>query len=80
MTNHSLSTLLDDYALNAMMAFMQLYAPAEWPGDPDDQDKCCRDIACRSYYMAAAMLEARTVLHGAIVTAGQAEAEEPQDD
>lgn len=80
MTNPSLSNLLDDYALNAMMAFMQLYAPAEWPGDPDEQNKCCIDIAYRSYHMATAMLEARTALYGAIVTAGQAEAEDPQDD
>ena len=76
----SLSTLLDDYAMNAMLAFMQLYAPAELPGKSEEMDRFCLDIALRSYNMAVAMLEARTSLHGAIATQGQTEAEGPQDD
>jgi hypothetical protein len=53
--------LLDDYAMNAMVALMQVYAPEEWPKEHDDADKCpCDFISTRSYYMAAAMIDARS--------------------
>jgi len=55
----SLTALLDDYAMNAMIALMQVYAPEEWPEGQEKADKWCNFISTRSYYMAAAMMDAR---------------------
>lgn len=63
----SLTSLLDDYAMNAMVALMQAYAPEEWPVEHDDADKWCDFIATRSYYMATAMMDARHMLHKVLV-------------
>lgn len=44
-TNSSLETtlvnLLDDYAMNSMVALMQIYAPEEWPEDGDEAVEWC---------------------------------------
>lgn len=63
----SLTILLDDYAMNAMLALMQMYAPAEWPKEHDDADKWCDFISTRSYYMAAAMMDARSSFHNVLI-------------
>ena len=65
-TDPSLTTLLDDYAMNAMLALMQVYAPGEWPVEHDDADKWCDFISTRSYYMAAAMMDARHTFHSVL--------------
>lgn len=62
----SLTALLDDYAMNAMLALMQVYAPEEWPAEHDDADKWCDFISTRAYYMATAMLDARHTLHSVL--------------
>ena len=66
-TDPSLTTLLDDYAMNAMVALMQVYAPAEWPKEHEDADKWCDFISTRSYYMAAAMMDARSSFHNVLI-------------
>ena len=66
-TDLSLTTLLDDYAMNAMVALMQVYAPTEWPKEHDDADKWCDFISTRSYYMAAAMMDARSSFHNVLI-------------
>ena len=66
-TDPSLTTLLDDYAMNAMLALMQVYAPGEWPVEHDDADKWCDFISTRSYYMAAAMMDARSSFHNVLI-------------
>ena len=66
-TDPSLTALLDDYAMNAMLALMQVYAPAEWPKEHDDADKWCDFISTRSYYMAAAMMDARSSFHNVLI-------------
>ena len=63
----SLTALLDDYAMNAMVALMQVYAPAEWPKEHEDADKWCDFISTRSYYMAAAMMDARSSFHNVLI-------------
>jgi hypothetical protein len=63
----SLTTLLDDYAMNAMVALMQVYAPEEWPKEHDDADKWCDFISTRSYYMATAMMDARSSFHNVLI-------------
>jgi hypothetical protein len=66
-TDPSLTTLLDDYAMNAMLALMQVYAPEEWPKEHEDADKWCDFISTRSYYMAAAMMDARSSFHNVLL-------------
>ena len=75
-TDPSLTTLLDDYAMNAMLALMQVYAPAEWPEEHGDADKWCDFISTRSYYMAAAMMDARSSFHNVLIDLAK---EEEQD-
>ena len=67
LADSSLTTLLDDYAMNAMVALMQVYAPEEWPAEHDDADKWCDFISTRSYYMAAAMMDARSSFHNVLI-------------
>ena len=67
MSDPSLTSLLDDYAMNAMVALMQVYAPEEWPKEHDDADKWCDFISTRSYYMAAAMMDARSSFHNVLI-------------
>ena len=65
----SLTSLLDDYAMNAMVALMQVYAPEESPKDHDDANEWhnwCNFISTRSYYMATAMIDARSKLHSVL--------------
>ena len=52
MTDPSLVTLLDDYAMNSMIALMQIYAPEEWPADKDEAIKWCDWICTRSYFIS----------------------------
>jgi hypothetical protein len=75
-TDTSLTTLLDDYAMNAMLALMQVYAPEEWPKEHEDADKWCNFISTRSYYMAAAMMDARSSFHNVLLDVAK---EEEQD-
>jgi hypothetical protein len=75
-TDTSLTTLLDDYAMNAMLALMQVYAPEEWPKEHEDADKWCDFISTRSYYMAAAMMDARSSFHNVLLDFAK---EEEQD-
>jgi hypothetical protein len=75
-TDTSLTTLLDDYAMNAMLALMQVYAPEEWPKEYEDADKWCDFISTRSYYMAAAMMDARSSFHNVLLDVAK---EEEQD-
>jgi hypothetical protein len=75
-TDTSLTTLLDDYAMNAMLALMQVYAPEEWPKEHEDADKWCDFISTRSYYMAAAMMDARSSFHNVLLDVAK---EEEQD-
>ena len=72
----SLTSLLDDYAMNAMLALMQVYAPEEWPKEHEDADKWCDFISTRSYYMAAAMMDARSSFHNVLLDVAK---EEEQD-
>lgn len=76
LTDPSLTTLLDDYAMNAMVALMQVYAPEEWPKEHDDADKWCDFISTRSYYMAASMMDARSSFHNVLIDCAN---EEEQD-
>ena len=69
----SLTALLDDYAMNAMIALMQVYAPEEWPEEQEKADKWCDFISTRSYCMAAAMMDARHQFHGIVVVAASKE-------
>jgi hypothetical protein len=71
MTQHELSepplsTLLDDYAINAMLGLMQIYALDEWPEGCEAADEWCDFISTRSYYMAAAMMDARHQFHSVL--------------
>jgi hypothetical protein len=69
-TDPSLTTLLDDYAMNAMVALMQVYEPEESPKDHDDANEWCDwcdFISTRSYYMAAAMMDARSSFHNVLI-------------
>jgi hypothetical protein len=75
-TDTSLTTLLDDYAMNAMLALMQVYAPEEWPEEHKSADKWCDFISTRSYYMAAAMMDARSSFHNVLLDVAR---EEEQD-
>jgi len=72
----SLTALLDDYAMNAMVALMQVYAPEEWPKEHGEADKWCDFISTRSYYMAAAMMDARSSFHNVLLDFAK---EEEQD-
>ena len=72
-SDHSLSALLDDYAMNAMLALMQVYAPEEWPENHGDADKWCDFISTRSYYMAAAMMDARSTFHNVLIDCAKGE-------
>ena len=58
----SLSSLLDDVAVCAMAQLIHTYEPAE-EGSENATDKWCEDIARTSYYMAAAMMDARSSFH-----------------
>ena len=72
----SLTALIDDYAMSAMAALMQVYAPEEWPKGHEEADKWCDFISTRSYYMAAAMMDARSSFHSVLL---DLEKEEEQD-
>jgi hypothetical protein len=58
--------LLDNYAMNSMVALMQIYAPEEWPEDGDKAVKWCDWVSSRSYFMAASMMDARHNFHAVL--------------
>lgn len=66
MTDPSLVSLLDDYAMNSMLALMQVYAPEEWPENDDEAIKWCDWVSQRSYFMAASMMDARHNFHAVL--------------
>jgi hypothetical protein len=66
LTEPSLSALLDDYAMNAMLGLMQIYALDEWPEGHEAADEWCDFISTRSYYMAASMMDARHRFHSVL--------------
>jgi hypothetical protein len=76
MTDLSLVTLLDDYAMNSMIALMQIYAPEEWPKDADEAIEWCDWVSSRSYFMAASMMEARHKFHDVLTEVQQEKQEE----
>jgi len=80
MTDPSLVTLLDDYAMNSMIALMQIYAPEEWPSDTDEAIEWCDWISSRSYFMAASMMDARHKFHGVLMEVQQEKQEEEAND
>ena len=79
MTDPSLVALLDDYAMNGMIALMQIYAPEEWPADEDKAIAWCDWVSQRSYMMAASMMDARHQFH-AVLAAVQQEMLETKED
>lgn len=68
----SLSDLLDSYALTAMGQLIAIYAPEKL--DTKEVEALCDDIACTSYYMAAAMMDARSTFHEILLEQGAKEA------
>lgn len=66
MTDSSFASLLDNYAMNGMLALMQVYAPEEWPEDDQKAKKWCNWISKCSYFMALSMMTARHELHSAL--------------
>lgn len=71
MTDPSLLSLLDDYAINSMIALMQVYAPEEWPEDVDKATSWCEWISERSYLVAASMVAARNNVHATLMQSYQ---------
>lgn len=73
MTNQSfpvspLSDLLDSYAIAAMAELVSAYAPKKL--NREKMSILIDDIARTSYYMAAAMLDARSTFHEIILEEG----------
>lgn len=68
---YTLSQLLDECALNSMMALINAYAPEEWPIEQENADQWCDFIAKTSYYMAASMIDARSTFHDALAAVAE---------
>jgi hypothetical protein len=66
-TDSSMTALIDDCAMNAMAALITCYSPQEWPKEYKDVNKWCDFIATHSYYMAAAMMDARSTFHNVLI-------------
>jgi len=71
----SLSSLLDDVAMCAMVQLIHSYEPDESSGEEYPTEKWCEDIARTSYYMAAAMMEARSSFHTFLLEGNNGEKE-----
>jgi len=71
----SLSNLLDDVAVCAMAQLMHVHEPGESSGGDNATDKWCEDIARTSYYMAAAMMDARSSFHNMLFEGSKEEKE-----
>ncbi len=71
MTDPSLVSLLDDYAMNSMLALMQVYAPDKWPKDEDEAMEWCDWVSSFSYVMAASMMDARHNFHAVLAEVQQ---------
>lgn len=71
MIDSSLISLLDDYAMNSMLALMQVYAPEEWPENNEEAIKWCDWVSRRSYFMAASMMDARHNFHAVLAEVQQ---------
>ena len=76
----SLSDLLDSYAVTAMGQLIAIYAPEKL--NTKEVDALCDDIGRISYYMAAAMMDARSTFHEILLEQGAKEAtqEEKSDE
>jgi len=71
----SLSSLLDDVAVCAMAQLMHVHEPDESSDGDNATDKWCEDIARTSYYMAAAMMDARLSFHNMLFEGSKEEKE-----
>jgi hypothetical protein len=84
MTNPSLEPslvdLLDNYAMNSMVALMQIYAPEEWPEGGDDAVEWCDWVSSRSYFMASSMMDARHKFHAVLTSVQQEMLEKKESD
>ena len=75
----SLSDILDSCALTAMGQLIAIYAPEKL--NAKEVDALCDDIARTSYYMAAAMMDARSTFHEILLEQGAKEtAQEEESD
>lgn len=59
----SLSNLLDDFAALAMTQLILTFEPDEVLDRENATEEWCNGIARTSYYMAAAMMDARSTFH-----------------
>ena len=65
-----LSDLMDDFAIAAMAQLIHIYSPEDM-GDKADMVQWCEAIASTSYVMAGAMMNARSILHKAMIENSQ---------
>jgi hypothetical protein len=65
-----LINLPDDFAIAAMTQLMHIYSP-EVMGEREEMVQWCEAIASTSYVMAAAMMNARSILHKAMIENSQ---------
>jgi hypothetical protein len=71
----SLSSLLDDVAVCAMAQLIHSYEPDESSDEECPTEKWCEDIARTSYFMAAAMMDARSSFHDMLFEGSKGEVE-----
>ena len=62
--------LTDDFAINAMVQLIQIYSPED-TGDKEEMVLWCEAIASTAYLMAGAMMNARSILHKAMIEDSQ---------
>jgi len=72
-----LSDLLDSYAIAAMAELVSVCAPKEF--NSEKMAASIDDIARTSYYMAAAMLDARSVFHDILLEEGVTKAAQEEE-
>jgi len=65
-----LVNLPDDFAIAAMTELLHIYAP-EIMGKTEEMVQWCEAIASTSYVMAGAMMNARSILHKAMIENSQ---------
>jgi hypothetical protein len=61
---------MDDFAIAAMAQLIHIYSPEDM-GDKADMVQWCEAIASTSYVMAGAMMNARSILHKAMIENSQ---------
>jgi hypothetical protein len=62
--------LMDDFAINTMAQLIHIYSPQDM-GDKEEMIQWCESIASTSYVLAGAMMNARSILHKAMVENSQ---------